>query len=32
MIIGGTLYLVWFPLLAWDFFGLAQNNNIPKGN
>lgn len=25
LMIGGTLYLAWFPLLTWDFFRLARN-------
>ncbi len=28
MIIAGTLYLVWFPLLAWDFFRLAKTREV----
>jgi len=30
LMIGGTLYLAWFPLLAWDFFQLARNQDGDK--
>jgi len=30
LMIGGTLYLAWFPLLAWDFFQLAQSQDGDK--
>jgi len=30
LMVGGTLYLVWFPLLTWDFFRLAQNQDGGK--